>query len=353
MSIVKFHGLTAFSALTTPDDALSAFETFSDGYDVNLWRIFGMWSQGVDPRTWGGPAAYGNKIRSALSRQVDQGRYTMFTFSTDQIPGSPIYLSESDWLSYASAARDACLDFAGFIFWETENEYGAGKNGQRTKLLTPDFFTGLPLWSSSSVDGAPSTDAFGPFGTIGSLHTTRDWQYARHAKDAYDLSRGNPVPIVSHAPTLLAEPDQFRRLTPRQVSDYAALSDLMGCGVVMHDLDFEFCRVPTDPNVLACCEATKEIWSLGIDPTLAASGRYTRGPQAECPFSHTDRYDDEAPTPVEVDPTGTLRTFALDNGSMGVVVLVDHGPKYNKGPQGGWRETDRLGTFQNVRLVSR
>lgn len=345
MNIVKIHGASAFDLLNVvaKGNDPTAFLDYLSGLSVNALRVFGMWSQGFDP-TRVSADTYRGLVSALAELVIGRGFYLQFTFGTDQQDGSPILMPFLTLVEFGHAAMDALDAHRDFVLWESANEFY--KNMLQP---LPDSLTSrLPLTSQSSYEDQ-ALDYAGPFLAYGNFHSRRDWRSSADFKSALDLSRLNPPEICTHKPTLLNEPEQARRQTPRQYQDYFYGAELMSAGACLHDLDLEFCRIPTDANAIAAIDAAVEAWrpENAIDTSLSGRGGYTRGPQAECPFSHSDRYDGNG---VEIDPTGAMRTYALD----GTVILVDHDPaRYAHGPQGGWKEVDRKGQWEQVRVCQR
>jgi hypothetical protein len=170
-------------------------------------------------------------------------------------------------------------------------------------------------------------------GGYGTVHTPRDQEWPRKAKELDEIRNLTGQPEVGDEPMGAAEHANGERSNvAADFGDYAALAALLGNGATFHH-DEHYTRLEgLTPRIEA---AAREFFAaLKWVPPYATRGYYTAGHLHDIPIRHNDAW--------------ALRTFARIVGGDAWVVVVRPtrlGPdgQYVVEPQNGWRVVGRDG----------
>ncbi len=167
----------------------------------------------------------------------------------------------------------------------------------------PDDFPAVPPWDYAT------------------LHTPRDNEWPRKAKNAMEVADQLGRPAVNDEPMGADEVNipGKRSNVPDDFFDYAAVSMLLAAGATFHSTD-GITSVPFRATTLAC--ANSFYGALNLIPENVMRGTYTRGPLSDCPLQHDDLL--------------ALRTFARYTDHNAVCVVVRPQPGWVAIAQAGW-----------------
>jgi hypothetical protein len=183
------------------------------------------------------------------------------------------------------------------------------------------------------------------------LHTLRDSQWPRKAKDAYEFAEAG-FPITSNkqevgkfaplrVPVVLDEPKGYADI-PREtgsrspvISDfeaYAAVSALLGAGGTFHYDGGLYDRRAREKELVA---GVKFFEALHAIPGFVRYWQYTAGHHRSCPLQHSD---DTA-----------LRTFGRVANDRAYCVVVRPTKEYKPTPAPGWEIVTKTGLVYALR----
>jgi hypothetical protein len=340
----KVRGVDAFTAvqlwLDGQRDQLETYARWARSIGANTWCFFTQWRVTTfDPRAYGNVVYYPG-IYEFRAWLVSQGFQPLPVFFCDQQDGSPIQMSRGE--------REIHFDTLNEIFNPDLKEY-VNEDWQNGGIA--HTFREIELASRSAIQDGAAPDAPGRLMSWVSLNGQRKAEWPRTSKDAYERQQETLRPAIFREPPV----GIFETTIPwsrsnnvRDFADFHAMAELCSSGSVLHGdkSNLQTCTVP-GPRAQDCAEAVAEVWDAGLSKDAAAFGRYTRGGLGDCPLQHEDRYDEDG---RDVNPRGTLRTFAFIEGDRATAVLVQPGDQYPTVPRGdhGWRVVGMRGPHSQI-----
>lgn len=343
----KYRAVTAFTLLQDGFTGINMpFLQWAVGIGANTVRVFGMWSvTGFAPWLVEG---YYSGFDQLCARLAATGLRLHFVAFTDQVPPLPgntdIRMSDDQQNTHLRRIVEIAREYPNVLLEICNEDW---KNGGIAGRFPREWFDGVLTTRSSWEDGKTPLEA-GSVLDWTTEHTPRGSQWERKAKNLLETSRQGLGDFpATGKPAIAGEPERLQNATPRQYADYVAVAELFASGACLHgDGDtLQRCRIPADDSV---ARAVAAVWADPPPADLAAIGEYSRGQkdgQGTCPLVHRDRYDDDG---NEVEPSGSLRTFAMLAGNRATAVVVSPGPGWRLEPRNGWRVVRSYGYAGNT-----
>lgn len=341
-TIWKWHGVTAFMLYQQFLDGkdISPFLAWAKASDINVVRVLGMYNGGIGKFI---PADYGDRYLAQLSaflaRLKDAGLRVEFTVFADAQNILPSLPAQRAHLSRVVAILTDQTN----VFGEIANE--PFKNGVDPATLSDIVLNTGVLWATGNYDVVDNKLATLDYVTI---HTERNDEWPRKAKDGLDLSKlGWDGFTALHKPVVLDEPMGIgperpgaRSMVASDFFDYFATGDLFVSGGTIHG-DFGIAtRIPSAPEQVVV-DAISAAWKA-VSP-VAQLGEYTRGLLDSSPLEHAD----------EPAPFGALRTFAMLRGNHADAVVLRPGIDWSPVGRRGWVITATAGDRRNIVVLDR
>lgn len=311
-SIYRWKSCTDFRLLKMYLDGEAIAPILADrtGEGATMVRVLGMATNLFDLN----PANYPNYLlqlpvfASVLAAAGLDLELTVFA-DAQALSGFDSVPEQQAWLVQV---RDALLASPNVVF-ELVNEYW--QNGVNPSLFTP--VSGIIASSGSGLDyGGPNL----PPWDYAILHTSRDAEWPRKAKDAMEWADLLGRPAVNDEPMGANEIDLPGRRSnvPNDFYYYAAVSMLLAAGATFHSEAGLRSQV-WGPIQRQCAQSF--YGAINAIPASVLTGRYTAGHLSDCPLQHDDatalrtfaRYTATEACAIVVRPTGAWVAVA-DNG---------------------------------------
>jgi hypothetical protein len=212
-------------------------------------------------------------------------------------------MSDAEFDAHAARVVDTLEDEPN-LFFEVANEPSAHTNLPGGDARAYDIYLKLKRPGVMIATGAGDGNYAGDYVTV---HTPRDDQWPRKAKDLLDVRDIAHVPSVGDEPMGAAEVaiDGKRDNNPRNFADYAAVAQLEGAGSTFHS-DPGINGQALGPNVTTCAQAF--FASAAWVPPPCQIEPFMRGQIGNpCTWTHAPG---DVPGPCQHDDSIETRSYA-------------------------------------------
>jgi len=310
-------------------------------------RVFGCWGN-----TLFNPLNHSNayQVLNDLEVYLNHNDKRLFlTIFTDQVPGSPVLMSQADQQQHAiSCLQVLRVRRTSRVEWV--NEYRKNWPPPYPIQYPVSIFHDLVGCWSTWYDGEPPEQP-GPNISYVNKHTGGfDEEWSRKSKVCVEAQRGQGGGLGGYPPAwkpcIVGEKARIAEgALPREYGDSTAIEEAMGGGgcahggfhANQHDSLLQRCIFPTKQDAIECLVAASRVFGV-IPANLSAVGEYRNSGGGI----------------IEHDDALMLRTYAMVDGNHAWVIRV-------KGHKAGmpikelndWRILDVLGYDENIVHLTR
>ena len=316
----KYRGCSAFRLLDMflAGQDIGPFCRWAKRNTIGVLRVLGMYHGGIGSFRPAHVAAYYERLGLFLDAVAVHGLSVEFVVFAD------VQLGAADGLNlhtHYRRVRDILRGRRGTLLEVCNEPFKNGMDPQQVYEAGPDLAQALGIYAV--VDGTL------PHADYVTVHTPRDGEWPRKAKDLLELSRLGwagftpvGVPCVGDEPMGIGPEQPGRRsMVAQDHGEHHACCALFGAGSTIHG-DFGIaCRVP-DAEEQKCVDAIVQAWDAVPDECQLWT--YTRGGLDDCPLENNG-----------------LRTYAMLDGNRAVAVRI----RATAPPvaRAGWRIIDQRG----------